>query len=176
MAKNQKKMIQYIVMLLILVAIGFIIYVSVNKDGKKAVKVGDAAPVFELKTLDGKKVNLKDYRGKGLILNFWGTWCKPCLEEMPDLNRLHDEYKDQGVEVLTVHVKNSPQQINQFFSALDEKINLKVALDDGDVLKAYDANNLPNTFVIDKNGKIVAHHEAQMSRTDIKKYMEMVKP
>ncbi|MCU7556783.1 thiol-disulfide oxidoreductase ResA [Macrococcus capreoli] len=176
MAKQQKKWIQYIVTFLILLAIAFIVYVSINKDGNKVVKVGDKAPVFELKTLDGGKVNLKDYRGKGLILNFWGTWCKPCLEEMPDLNRAHNLYKDQNVEVLTIHVKNSPQQIKQFFSALDEKVTLPVGLDDGDVLSAYNANDLPNTFVIDKNGKIVAHHKGQMSKEDIQKYMEMVKP
>lgn len=176
MAKNQKTIIQYIVTFLILLAILFIIYVSVVKDGEKVVKIGDDAPVFELKTLDGGKVNLKDYRGKGLVLNFWGTWCKPCLKEMPDLNRAHNTYKDQGVEVLTIHVKNSPQQIKQFFSALDEEVKLPVGLDNGDVMEAYNANDLPNTFVIDKDGKIKAHHKGQMSKEDIQKYMEMVKP
>ncbi|WP_414046353.1 thiol-disulfide oxidoreductase ResA [Macrococcus equi] len=176
MAKKQKNIIQYIVTFLILLAIIFIVYVSINKDGKKIIKVGDDAPVFELKTLDGKTVNLKDYKGKGLVLNFWGTWCPPCLEEMPDLNKAHNKYKDQGVEVLTIHVKNSPQQIKQFFSALDEKVTLPVALDNGDVMKAYDANDLPNTYIIDKKGKIVVHHKGQLSKDDIQKYMEMVKP
>lgn len=176
MAKQQKKWIQYIVTFFILLAIIFIIYVSVTKDGEKVVKIGDDAPVFELKTLDGDKVNLKDYRGKGLVLNFWGTWCEPCLEEMPDLNRAHNVYKNQDVEVLTIHVKNSPQQIKQFFSALEEEVTLPVGLDNGDVMEAYNANDLPNTYIIDKDGKIVAHHKGQMSKEDIQKYMEMVKP
>ena len=177
MQKSQKKWIQYIIMLLILVAIGFILYVSVAKDGEKVVKVGDKAPLFELKNLEGEKVALSDYKGKGVILNFWGTWCNPCKEEMPDLNRMNKIYHSKGVEVLTVHVKDSPQQVKQFFSELPEEVELMVALDgSGDVMRAYNANDLPNTYVIDKNGIIKAHHKGQMSRADIKKYMDMVKP
>ncbi len=177
MQKSQKKWIQYIIMLLILIAIGFILYVSVVKDGEKVVKVGDKAPLFELENLEGEKVALSDYKGKGVILNFWGTWCNPCKEEMPDLNRMNKIYHSKGVEVLTVHVKDSPQQIKQFFSELPEEVELMVALDgSGDVMKAYNANDLPNTYVIDKNGIIKAHHKGQMSRADIKKYMDMVQP
>lgn len=177
MQKSQKKWIQYIIMLLILVAIGFILYVSVAKDGEKVVKVGDKAPLFELKNLEGEKVALSDYKGKGVILNFWGTWCNPCKEEMPDLNRMNKIYHSKGVEVLTVHVKDSPQQVKQFFSELPEEVELMVALDgSGDVMRAYNANDLPNTYIIDKNGIIKAHHKGQMSRADIKKYMDMVKP
>lgn len=177
MQKSQKKWIQYIIMLLILVAIGFILYVSVAKDGEKVVKVGDKAPLFELKNLEGEKVALSDYKGKGVILNFWGTWCNPCKEEMPDLNRMNKIYHSKGVEVLTVHVKDSPQQVKQFFSELPEEVELMVALDgSGDVMRAYNANDLPNTYVIDKNGIIKAHHKGQMSRVDIKKYMDMVQP
>lgn len=175
MQKSQKKWIQYIIMLLILVAIGFILYVSVAKDGEKVVKVGDKAPLFELKNLEGEKVALSDYKGKGVILNFWGTWCNPCKEEMPDLNRMNKIYHSKGVEVLTVHVKDSPQQVKQFFSELPEEVELMVALDgSGDVMRAYNANDLPNTYIIDKNGIIKAHHKGQMSRADIKKYMDMV--
>lgn len=177
MQKSQKKWIQYIIMLLILVAIGFILYVSVAKDGEKVVKVGDKAPLFELKNLEGEKVALSDYKGKGVILNFWGTWCNPCKEEMPDLNRMNKIYHSRGVEVLTVHVKDSPQQVKQFFSELPEEVDLIVALDgSGDVMRAYNANDLPNTYIIDKNGIIKAHHKGQMSRADIKKYMDMVQP
>lgn len=177
MQKSQKKWMQYIIMLLILIAIGFILYVSVVKDGEKVVKVGDKAPLFELKTVEGDKVALSDYKGKGVILNFWGTWCEPCKEEMPDLNRMNKIYQSKGVEVLTVHVKDSPQQVKQFFSELPEDIDLKVALDgSGDVMSAYNANDLPNTYIIDKDGVIKAHHKGQMSRTDIKKYMDMVQP
>lgn len=177
MQKSQKKWIQYIIMLLILVAISFILYVSVAKDGEKVVKVGDKAPLFELKNLEGEKVALSDYKGKGVILNFWGTWCNPCKEEMPDLNRMNKIYHSKGVEVLTVHVKDSPQQVKQFFSELPEEVELMVALDgSGDVMRAYNANDLPNTYVIDKNGIIKAHHKGQMSRADIKKYMDMVQP
>jgi len=177
MQKSQKKWIQYIIMLLILIAIGFILYVSVVKDGEKVVKVGDKAPLFELENLEGEKVALSDYKGKGVILNFWGTWCNPCKEEMPDLNRMNKIYHSKGVEVLTVHVKDSPQQVKQFFSELPEEVELMVALDgSGDVMRAYNANDLPNTYVIDKNGIIKAHHKGQMSRADIKKYMDMVQP
>lgn len=177
MNKKTKTIIQSIVTLLILIAIGFIIYVSIHKDGNKVIKVGMDAPKFELQTLDGKTVKLTDYKGKGLILNFWGTWCKPCKEEMPDLNEMHKQYKSKNVEVLTIHVRDNKQQIHQFFSGLKEKVDLPVAIDgEQAVMEAYNANDLPNTYIIDKNGKIVAHHKGQMSKTDIENYMNQVKP
>lgn len=177
MSKQAKKITQIVVMLLILVAIAFIIYVTVTKDHAKVAKVGDDAPYFELKMMDNSPINLNDYKGKGLIINFWGTWCEPCKREMPALSDNYAKYKDKGVEVLTIHLRNNPQQVKQFFSGLDKNVHIPVAFDNNnEVSKAYAIDPLPTTVIIDKEGKIKAVHKGEMTDKMISNYMESVKP
>ncbi|UTH12891.1 thiol-disulfide oxidoreductase ResA [Macrococcus equipercicus] len=177
MSRQAKKITQYIVMLLIIAAIGFIIYITMTKDNKGIVKVGEQAPAFQLKTMDGRTVNLSDYKGKGLILNFWGTWCKPCRKEMPALNKNYEKYKKQGVEVLAIHIKKTPQQVTQFFKGLDEPVRLPIAFDNNnEVSDAFGIDPLPTTVVIDKNGTVKAVHEGEMNSGTIEKYMKSITP
>ncbi|TDM13193.1 thiol-disulfide oxidoreductase ResA [Macrococcus lamae] len=177
MSKQAKSITQIIVMLLIVAAIGFIIYVTLTKNHDNVAKVGDQAPEFQLKTTDGKTVRLSDYKGKGLILNFWGTWCEPCRKEMPALSNNYDQYKDKGVEVLAIHIKNTPQQVDQFFRGLDKEVHIPVAFDNNnEVSDAFGVDPLPTTVVIDKTGKITAVHEGEMSTSTIENYMKSITP
>ena len=111
MKRKQKKILQIVITALILIAIVFTVWSSLSKDKDKVAQVGDDAPLFELETVDGKKVNLEDFKGKGVLINFWGTWCEPCKREMPELENQYKEYKDKGVEVVAIHVRDNPQQI-----------------------------------------------------------------
>ncbi|TDM04295.1 thiol-disulfide oxidoreductase ResA [Macrococcus carouselicus] len=177
MNKQSKRITQYIVMLLIALAIGFIVYSTLTKDKNKEVQVGDAAPNFELQTMDGKTVKLSDYKGKGLILNFWGTWCEPCKREMPALSDNYDKFKEKDVEVLAIHLRNTPQQVEQFFSGLKEKVNLPVAFDNNnEVADAFGVDPLPTTVVIDEDGEIKAIHKGEMNSATIGNYMTSVAP
>lgn len=121
MNKRTKKWTQYIVMTLIALAIAFIVYSTVTQSKSKAVGVGDDAPEFELQKMDGSTVKMSDYKGKGVILNFWGTWCEPCKREMPALSENYEEYKGKDVEVLAIHLRKTPQQVEQFFSGLKKR-------------------------------------------------------
>ncbi|WP_323702306.1 thiol-disulfide oxidoreductase ResA [Mammaliicoccus sp. Dog046] len=176
MKKKQKTIIQIIITVVILLAIVFTVWSSLTKDNDKIAKVGDEAPLFELETVDGKTVNLKDLRGKGVLINFWGTWCEPCKREMPELERQYQEYKDQGIEVVAIHVRKNPQQIKQYLSSLKETPTFKVVMDnDNLVTDAYGVNPLPTTITVDKNGKIVTKHTGELSKKQIIEEMEKVK-
>lgn len=93
--KEKRFWLRTIILAIMLVAIGYTIYSNVFVD-KKAIQVGDSAPDFVLTDLNGNKIQLSDYRGKGVFLNFWGTWCKPCEKEMPYINSQYNVYKNEG--------------------------------------------------------------------------------
>ena len=88
-------------MVVMLVLIGFALYQTGESE---AVEVGRTAPDFELTTLDGKTVRLSDFRGKGVLINFWASWCKPCRDEMPAIQRVYERHRDKGLEVLAVNI------------------------------------------------------------------------
>ena len=83
---------------------------STKSDSKKQPQRPDyaiKAPDFKLRTVQGKLVNLSDYKGKVVLLNFWGTWCGPCLQEIPDLNNLYTKYNKKGLEILGITIPRS---------------------------------------------------------------------
>jgi thiol-disulfide isomerase/thioredoxin len=98
-------------------------------------------------------VNLRDFRGKVVVLNFWATWCEPCREEMPSLQRLRAQMSGKPVEVLTVNYGEWPQRIEPFMKR--EKIDLPVLLDtQKEAAKDWNAGGLPITFVVDRKGAV----------------------
>ncbi|HBH36292.1 MAG TPA: alkyl hydroperoxide reductase [Gammaproteobacteria bacterium] len=110
------------------------------------------APDFELVDVDGGKHRLSDYRGKPLIINFWATWCPPCREEMPSMNRAWRKVKDE-VSMLAVNVGEDEDTI--FIFSADYPIDFPVLLDrSGAVIKQWPVKGLPTTFVLDRDGNI----------------------
>ncbi len=120
-----------------------------------AVKVGDPAPDFDLQDLAGKKVSLSAFRGKVVLLNFWGTFCPPCRAEMPSLNRVYLDLKDRGFVVIGLSVDRSDGPVRSLVAA--DGIEFPVALDAGKEVfyGKYATFALPLTFLIDKKGVIV---------------------
>jgi cytochrome c biogenesis protein CcmG/thiol:disulfide interchange protein DsbE len=118
--------------------------------------VGQPAPEFTLKTLDGKEMKLADLRGKAVLLNFWATWCGPCKIEMPWFEKLQATYGPQGLQVIGVAMDDaSPQEIAKF--AKDEvHVTYPILLGTEAVGTEYGGIEfLPTTYFIDRNGKIV---------------------
>ena len=114
-----------------------------------------AAPNFTLSTPDGKKVSLEDFRGKLVFLNFWATWCTSCREEMPAMERLYREFKSKGFEIVAVNVKDNRKDALAFVKEL--KLSYPIVLDpDGEVGLLYGAFGIPATYLIDRNGEILA--------------------
>ena len=116
-------------------------------------KEGSLAPDFLLKTLDGGEIRLSDLRGKGVIVNLWATWCKPCKREMPQFVAAYDRYQAEGLEIIAMNVQESPSIIQPFVD--DFGMDFPVPLDKrGAASDEYRIIGLPTTYFIDREGVI----------------------
>ena len=110
---------------------------------------------FTLTDLQGKSWTLKDLRGKVVMVNFWATWCPPCQKEMPDLEALYNQYKDQGFVLLAISQDDETQKVAPFIA--ERKISYPIFLDPGQKIGAmFEVNGIPKSFVYDRDGKLVA--------------------
>jgi peroxiredoxin len=119
------------------------------------IKGDKKAPDFSLKDLTGKKVEIKDYKGKIVFLNFWATWCGPCKEEMPSLEVLHEKSKGEKFVLLTISVDYEGLKVVHGF--LDKhSYTFPVLLDpNGETLDLFEVKGIPTTFIIDKKGRVI---------------------
>lgn len=132
--------------------------------GDGALGVGSQAPDFELPALDGGTVRLSQLRGKIVFLNFWATWCAPCREEMPSMERLNRELNDPELVMLAVSVDEGGEAAVREFLA-DLPHSYRVLLDASTATRrlgtrtgaSYGITGVPETFLIDRNGYIVEH-------------------
>jgi len=116
-------------------------------------RVGEPAPDFELKTLDGESISLSDLKGQPVLINFWQTGCAPCVIEMPYLQEVYNEWSDQGLVLLAVNVAGNSSQVEEFAKTLN--ISIPVLLDTkGLVAVRYNIMYYPTTYFIDKDGVV----------------------
>lgn len=118
------------------------------------VAPGTAAAPFDLKTLDGRSVQLADLKGKVVLVNFWATWCGPCKEEMPAFERLRQRLDPERFALVTITTDMQRDGIKHFLANLN--VQLPVLFDeDQDVSRAYLVRALPTTVLIDRQGTVV---------------------
>jgi thiol-disulfide isomerase/thioredoxin len=120
-------------------------------------KVSDVkVPVeIQLKDINGNEVRLSDFRGKIVFLNFWTTWCPTCRVEMPSMEKLHQKFKNQAFAMVTINLQESASQVNNFFK--EYKLTFTALLDsDGEVGIRFRINAIPTTYILDKDGQIIA--------------------
>lgn len=132
-----------------------------------AAQPGQPAPPFTLATLDGDAVDLADYRGKAMVIDFWATWCPPCRAALPELHNVANwaRQEDLPVSVLTINVSERAdgpdawiRLVREFWTG--QRFTLPVALDfSGDVMRDYGVGSIPTTLVIGPDGVIRARHE-----------------
>ena len=114
------------------------------------------APAFEIENLRGGNSSLADYKGKLVLLNFWATWCIPCTKEMPGMQTLWQNHKEQGLEIVAVSVDEGYRGRIENFSKMF-KISFPILLDpESKVSDLYEVSGVPTSFLIDRNGKIIA--------------------
>jgi thiol-disulfide isomerase/thioredoxin len=112
-----------------------------------------AAPDFTLQDLDGTTHRLDAYRGKVLLINFWASWCPPCVTELPSMQRLANQLSNEAFQVLLVNVGESSFRVAKFMKLLD--IRLTALLDtEGGTFKAWGADVYPTSYILDGTGKI----------------------
>jgi len=120
-----------------------------------APQTGFLAPDFTLDTLEGDTVTLSDLRGQAVLVNLWATWCPPCRSEMPAIQKLYDEYKDQGFVVLAVNATNQDQVSNIPAFTREYGLTFPILLDTaGEVSRQYQLRSLPSSFFIGRDGVI----------------------
>jgi peroxiredoxin len=145
---------------LVIVGVGIIVLLqtkdsSFNLSGRPRLGKGVSAPDFALPDLDSKTVNLADYKGKVVLLNIWATWCPPCVEEMPSMEKLHQELKDEDFKILAVSIDVSgAKAVIPFMKK--HKLSFSVLTDiEGAIKSLYQTTGVPESFIIDKQGIIV---------------------
>jgi peroxiredoxin len=117
------------------------------------VKGSPPAPVFVLPTLEGRALNSGSLRGKVVLVNFWATWCGPCKEEMPGLERLQRRFQGEAFELLAVTTDQQEEAIRRFAQQLE--LTFPILIDEGqDVSSAFGVRGLPTTILIDKQGHV----------------------
>jgi peroxiredoxin len=132
-------------------------YVRLAENKGYSLKRGGAAPAFRLPALAGGEVDLLSQRGKVVVVNFWATWCPPCVAEMPSLERLHRALSPEGLSVITVSTDEDEAELRRFVT--ERGLALPVLLDPGGRVAAseYRTTGYPETCVLDREGRLLQH-------------------
>jgi cytochrome c biogenesis protein CcmG/thiol:disulfide interchange protein DsbE len=140
----------------VVVAVAFA-FVHLAEHKGYALKAGSEAPGFRLPSLAGGEVDLASQRGKVVVLNFWATWCPPCVAEMPSLERLHRALSPEGLSVVTVSTDEDEAELRRFVA--ERALTLPVLKDPGGRVAAaeYRTTGYPETFVVDRGGRVLQH-------------------
>ena len=124
------------------------------------------APEFSLQDSSGKPVSLKDYRGKVVLLDFWATWCHGCKLEIPWFAELSHKYRDKGVAVVGVSLYSDGWKVvNPFIKTA--RIPYQIVLGDDNTAKAYGIESMPDTFLIDREGRIAAVYNGLVVKENV---------
>ncbi|URN94352.1 MAG: TlpA family protein disulfide reductase [Candidatus Pristimantibacillus lignocellulolyticus] len=120
------------------------------------IRNGQSAPNFQLMDLHGNSVNLADYRGQKVIINFWTTWCRVCKAEMPHVEKLYEHYKNENVAILSVNVTSQESNAGDVEQYVEERLlSFPIIMDEiGSVSKQYKVAAYPTTFILDEAGII----------------------
>jgi thiol-disulfide isomerase/thioredoxin len=146
------------------VAGGILIAVSILSAYLSHLRGGGAGGManleFTLKDMNGADVRLADFKGKPLVINFWATWCAPCIIEQPQLSALADDYKDRGLTVVGISYNDGPAEIREYAKEFKVDYPLLVGRDREDVFDAFGLRDgLPTTIFIRPDGTIAARQE-----------------
>ncbi|MBU6333535.1 MAG: TlpA family protein disulfide reductase [Chloroflexi bacterium] len=162
-------MIRYSVCRLLIIGLG--VLAACAAPGAAAPEIGRTAPDIRLEGAAGAPVELAALRGQVVVLNFWASWCGPCLAEMPVLQRTHDAYRDRGVTVVAVNLREDPATVRAFVA--EQALDMPIALDpDGLVADRYLVKNLPVSFLIDRDGVIRERHLGPLRDRDLARWLD----
>ena len=173
---NYKPVVLVIVLLL---GVSIFILLKLNESGmifSGSIKfeVGKPAPGFAFPGLDGKMVRLSDHLGKVVLVNIWATWCPPCVDEMPSMEKLYQEFKDRDFEILAVSIDADGTGVVAPFM-LKYKLTFPALIDsEGSIRESYRVTGVPESFIIDQQGILVKKiiGAADWSTPDVFRYID----
>ncbi|MDV2686416.1 thiol-disulfide oxidoreductase ResA [Alkalihalophilus lindianensis] len=151
--RKKRLLIRTSILLVITVALSYTFYFNFTQD-RSVIRTGDKSINFILEDLEGQYYNLYELEGKGVFINFWGTYCPECVKEMPLMDQMYQEYKSKGIEVLAINVGETQVAVERFTNRLG--LSFPILIDyRSEVVDAYGISPLPTTVLIDENGIIV---------------------
>ncbi|OAB40843.1 hypothetical protein PGLA_17910 [Paenibacillus glacialis] len=149
-----RRIVTILIVVVALIAVAWTIVQSNQSSqhsGSSKIEVGAAAPDFVATNTEGQQVRLAEYRGKVVLINFWASWCKPCVREMPLIHSVFQS-KDNDIETLFINVGEAKGTVNEFMK--EQQFTFPVIIDvTGKVSSLYRITGLPATFIIDKTGR-----------------------
>lgn len=161
---KNKRWLQITIFTIVLLLGTYTVVIKSFED-KVTVTKGAKAPDFTVTGLDGNIYGLSQYKGKPLVINFWGTFCPPCVREMPALQSQYDKRKNQNIEIVAMNLDESPVTVKAFLQQYN--ITIPVLLDNDIIRKKYKVTSYPTTFYIDDNGIIQDIFVGEMNENDI---------
>jgi peroxiredoxin len=150
---------------------------SEQSRSEETVAAGSQAANFKLEALDGHTVSLDQLRGKVIFLNVWATWCGPCREEMPSMQTLYDDFKNNKDFVMLAVSQDTKGRSVVAPYVEKNGFHFTILLDpENKVSETYDMSGVPETFIIDRKGQIVAHHMGAFdwSRPDVRDALQQL--
>ncbi|MHA6253226.1 thiol-disulfide oxidoreductase ResA [Oceanobacillus sp. CAU 1775] len=180
--KRNKKRSRFIyrsaILLIMLGAIIFALVSNLMADNT-LYRVGDQAPDFQLTQInkhnEAETIQLKELRGKGIMLNFWATWCKPCEREMPYMQELYPKYKEKGIEIVAISLDSTELVVDRFIEKYD--LTFPIPHDKyGEIRDLYKVGPLPSTFFISPEGEIVEYVSGELSLERLEGYFQRILP
>ena len=129
--------------------------VAAEKSGQVLTPVADRppAPELDLHDMDGDRHRMSDYLGRVVIVNFWATWCPPCREEMPSMQRAYEQLREEGIEILAINIGEDEDTLSAFTA--DHPVEFPLLLDlDSATIQRWPVKGLPTTFVVDPEGRL----------------------
>jgi peroxiredoxin len=151
---NRKILFVSLFLLIALVGYSELIENRMQKIGLKALKKDTKIIDFELDDVGGTPVKLSSYKGKVVFLNFWATWCPPCRDEMPSMQKLYDKFKNRGLEIVAVDLQEDVKSVKAFLEKYS--LTFTVLLDKaGKIGAAYGARSIPTTYIIDRESNVI---------------------
>ena len=157
------RILRYLIGILLCVLV-YVIFVTLHE---RIIEVGDSAPDFSVTADNGRTVSLNSFGGKVLVLNFWATWCAPCIEELPSLDRFQREFASSGVVVLGVSVDKDEKAYKRFLSRVNVAF-LTTRDPDNKINAEYGTFKFPETYIINRDGKVVEKIISATNWTDDK--------
>ncbi len=140
-------------------------FMLVGTSSAWALGAGARAPAIGLKDRQGKLVQLDALKGKVVLVDFWASWCAPCKEELPELEKLYKKYADKGFVIVGVNIDEEPSNMDRFLKG--QKLSFTIVRDTADhaVAGRYKPTKMPSSYLIDKKG-IVRHVHAGFKASD----------
>lgn len=167
LAKSPSLNKRIIKLTILLLAIGMFGYFSFTMANKPDIpRQGDPAPKFELENLDGKIASLSDYEGKVVVLNYFATWCVPCVDEAPELEAFSREYGDK-YKLLIIDRGETRDRVKKFIEKHDTGSSTYLFDYNSKVSKMYGVLKQPETFVIDKKGTIREYIQGPITKMEL---------